>query len=443
MVDAVTRRRLAWAICRWLWLPILVLSAYARGVTSMGWGIIGFLSLLWFLGRARDLVWAHGWWVKFDDADARRTALAMWMGWGCLWRGPSHDQDGTGSGGPAPRLRAVGAAHCGWVASVETVEHARTLSRLQDRAGQMARDLGVPRLEVVDRGSGSVAFRGWVRDPLSGVRAVDHEFHPLRIARQESGDDLALDLVEASGHLALQGATRSGKSVTAYGLLGTLSDRDDAEVWGLDPTGVLLDPWDGRPGRRAYGLADLDDHVGVVSAAVAEMDRRIAQLRERGVDKINPTSEMPALVFVLEEWPGEIKALKDGDMPLRATDRREPRVRAGVSRLIAEGAKVGVRVVMIAQRFDASIVGGAERSNIVYRITHRVDNRDAVVMLHESATAEIVTAVTGDPVSGREGFAPGEALYQGLGGLPVKIKVDGIDYDEYRELVVSRARVRS
>ncbi len=133
------------------------------------------------------------------------------------------------------------------------------------------------------------------------------------------------------------------------------------------------------------------------------------------------------IVVVLEEYPGLLEALSSFDAGQKPADRLRPRVEGAVARLLREGAKVGVRVILISQRMDASIVGGASRSQLGYRITMRVDNMDGIRMLHETATAEDVAEVVS--------FPPGRALVQAP-GLPLTgAQIDRTPYDVYRQRV--------
>lgn len=256
------------------------------------------------------------------------------------------------------------------------------------------------------------------------------------LGRESSGHDFMLDVPGDPFHLACQGASRSGKSVAMMGLLGgyaSASRRGDVIIGGIDPTGLLLAPWAKHPGAefRALGLSDLDAMTSALSAAVAEMDRRVAWLMSQGRDKVTTPSDFGALFFVLEEYPGLVAALGSADAPLKPAERRLPVVKAGVQRLIQEGAKAGVRVLLLAQRMDASIVGGSERSNIGTRISLRVDNRDAVTMLHPDADKETVERI--------RGFAPGYAYVERPAEAPQIVRFDAVDYGEYRQVVMDGA----
>ena len=255
------------------------------------------------------------------------------------------------------------------------------------------------------------------------------------LGRTAEGHDFGLDLVGDSFHFACQGASRSGKSVAVMGLLGgyaLASRRGEVIVGGVDPTGLLLAPWADHPGAqfRGAGLADLDAVTSAVTAAVSEMDRRIAWLMEEGRDKVT-SGDFPALFFVLEEYPGLISAVTSADASLKPADRRLPIVKAGVQRLIQEGAKAGIRILLLAQRMDASIVGGSERSNIGTRVSLRVDNKDAVAMLHPDADIETVERI--------RGFAAGYAFVERPAEPARVVRFDAVDYADYRRVVMAGA----
>ena len=113
----------------------------------------------------------------------------------------------------------------------------------------------------------------------------------------------------------------------------------------------------------------------------------------------------------------------------------QPAIQRNVRRLVQEGAKVGVRLVLIAQRMDASIVGGAERSNLGCRITLRVDNGDAVKMLHPQAPPEVVEAISR--------FSKGRGIVD-LPGEPLTVmQSDLMDYAGYVRAVRQGARLAS
>ncbi len=247
------------------------------------------------------------------------------------------------------------------------------------------------------------------------------------VGRTERGTDLVLD-VRAAWHTAIQGMTRSGKSVLTYDILSGLSRNLAVRVVGIDPTGILLNPWRGHPGDdlRSLGTADMGAAAAVLQRIADDMDSRIAGMLGRFEDKIEEfTPDLPLLVVVLEEYPGTLSAAEGWDQSTGAkpADRVAPQIQRNVRRLIQEGAKAGIRVILIAQRMDASIVGGAERSNLGTRITMRVDNADAVKMLHPNISPDVVSQVAR--------FMPGVGIIERPGDEIMIFKADLMSYTRY------------
>ncbi|MCL2092517.1 MAG: FtsK/SpoIIIE domain-containing protein [Micrococcales bacterium] len=268
-------------------------------------------------------------------------------------------------------------------------------------------------------------------DPLAGTREAVPAADGLavRVGRCEDGSDLVVDLADP-WHVGVQGMSRSGKSVLLYDLLAATAGRTDVLLTGLDPTGILLAPWAHAPGAdlRHSGTADLDHAVEVVEALVALMDQRIGHLLATGLDQVSPgTPGVPVVVVVLEEYPGLVSVLAAHDQATKPAGRLEHRVRLGVRRLVQEGAKAGIRVVMLAQRFDAAVVGGAERSNLGTRLSMRVDNGDAVRMLHPAATPAQVAELAA--------AEPGRGLVDTPGQPTRWFKADLTGYGQYADTV--------
>jgi S-DNA-T family DNA segregation ATPase FtsK/SpoIIIE len=112
----------------------------------------------------------------------------------------------------------------------------------------------------------------------------------------------------------------------------------------------------------------------------------------------------PVVIVVLEEYPGLLRWIESIDTKLCK------RVRGSVARLIAEGRKVGYRVLIITQRADAAVVGAYERGQASHRISYRVDTLDAIKMLHPDTPPDVVAAhATADPGIGLL-TAPGRPL---------------------------------
>jgi hypothetical protein len=248
-------------------------------------------------------------------------------------------------------------------------------------------------LRVVDRGFGWGLVTVLTVDPLAGVLPL-HLPRPgpgVLIGRDEGGTELVEDW-RRGAHTIVQGVTRSGKSVWTYGALAQLAAMPDVVVGGCDPTGLLWRPFAGsrHADWQVSGLADLDAHEALLQRLVDEMDARIADLpADRDVLEVSPA--VPLLVVVLEELAGLLRAL---DAAKTRDSDPGKRVRALIGRLLAEGAKVGVRVNILVQRAEAAVVGAFERAMCSLRISFRTDNRASVELLHPGADPVIADAHT-------------------------------------------------
>jgi hypothetical protein len=192
-------------------------------------------------------------------------------------------------------------------------------------------------------------------------------------------------------HLVAQGPTRSGKSAFTYQFLAQLAPLARSglvDVAGLDPTGSVLRPWGEHPrGWRQWGTRDVvDRYTAAVEGVLGEMERRIAGMPLRA-DVVPIGPGCPLIVVVLEEWPAVCRLT--GHKRQKAS-----RVHEGISRLLAEGAKAGVRVVTLAQRADSDN-GGVDpfqRDQSLTRLTFRGADAGTVKMLHECDVPDDVVA---------------------------------------------------
>lgn len=274
--------------------------------------------------------------------------------------------------------------------------------------------------------------------PALTIHATTPDPGGIVLGRDEYGHDVTLNPY-ATAHAGMQGATRSGKSSTCYTLLAALAHRPDVIVGGVDPSGLLLGPFTTNHGGRGADFiatgTSRDDitHAGdVLAGLVTLMDHRIRDLRAAGVDKLTAFSPgTPAAWVVMEEFPGLIAAAKalDAENGAKPGARLAPRITAALGRLVKEGAKVGVFVLVLAQRMSADALNTDDRMNLSLRVTLRVDNADAVAMLHDGATRDRVTAV--------RDFAPGVAFVESPGHGIRRARFYYTDYPTYRARVAA------
>lgn len=246
------------------------------------------------------------------------------------------------------------------------------------------------------------------------------------LGRTATGANVELDPF-AAAHTLVTGRTRSGKSVQVYGMLAQLRGLP-VQLAGIDPTGILFNavgPALGGDSLRVLTLRESERAAEVMGELVNEMDGRISKLLERRLDKFDRphfSSDFPLLVVLLEEWPGTLAALASADVAsgAKAAARVESRIRAAVQRLALEGAKVGVRLWIVAQRADASLLTGVLRSQLTQRLSFAQDD-DGLRMLHEGITPEDISAA--------QRFLPGQAFAEMAGVLPrTQYRADSITY---------------
>lgn len=233
----------------------------------------------------------------------------------------------------------------------------------------------------------------------------------ITLGRTVAGEDLTFSPVQ--GHTLLTGRTRSGKSVQLYTMLAQLKDLP-VRVVGIDPTGILFNALSSFPGgsQRVLTLRKPERAKQVMSSIVAEMDERICLLLERRLDKFTGFStEFPAIICLLEEYPGTLSALRSIDEANsnKGNARIETSIKSAISRIGLEGAKCGIFLWIAAQRADTSLLTGVLRSQLVNRLSFAQDP-DGLRMLHES--------ITGEQIEIAQHLRPGQAFAE-FPGMPL------------------------
>lgn len=294
----------------------------------------------------------------------------------------------------------------------------------RDRADVLCLALDAAVVTVRERTGRWIELVLWRVDPLAAPYRLPDDATPGFLGRAEDGTDVVLPWLDR-GHLVLQGATGSGKSTAAYALLAGIAGCPDVMVGGVDPSGVIFKAWAGYPGQhlRASGIGDgLKAARAALGSLVDELDHRISLIPD-DADKLTPTPAVPLLVCVLEELPGLYRAADVLDRKIGAE------VRSAVGRLIAEGRKASIRVVIVAQRADAAVVDGSVRAQASLRISFSCDD-DALAMLHPRGVID---------GTAHQNAAPGIALLScpQLGHL--RLRAPALTYTDYVARVRSRA----
>jgi hypothetical protein len=161
-------------------------------------------------------------------------------------------------------------------------------------------------------------------------------------------------------------------------------------IAGIDPTGLLLRPFGPDP-WRAMGTDNAAERYAAAMAGVAqEMDRRIATMDPRR-DTVDVGPDCPLIVVVLEEWAGVGRILGH-------TRAKPSQTHKHVARLLSEGAKAGVRVILLVQRAEADVVGAFEREQLLTALTFGSATPDTLKMVHPWPISEdVIVAQTVAP----------------------------------------------
>lgn len=282
---------------------------------------------------------------------------------------------------------------------------------------RIARSMGAVAIRVEARGFTHALVELLAVDPLAATVSLPAGpvTGPLLLGIDERGQDVT---AERLPHMIAAGQTGSGKSAFAYSILSQLAERttagDPVTVTGIDPSAVTLRPFPGA----VLGLSDPGRIEQKLSGLVAEMDRRLRAI-PHDRDTLPVSERHPWTVIVLEEWPAVLRALDVLDK------KRAAAVRSYVARLLAEARKVNLTVFMLAQRPEASIIGGAERAQLGMRVSFRLDGFESVKLLHPEIDQATATAHTT--------ALPGVALLSTTGRPVQRIRAPYVPYAEYIE----------
>ena len=429
-------------VLRWIHPALIAFVAVGTGTMSELMAIFLISVVIWWfdLGRKLKGSWSSGNARKSGNLQEKIgvqfRALRIKNGMRSYIAQYCCSKDADGEFQPWARVHSYVETETGWRITV-MVENEHQADQLVREAGNigikiLGKNCETPRVHSPRSCFVEIDLR--THDVLAGIRDSDSSSSPestlIVAGRLDNGQDLEINLADAV-HTAVQGETRSGKSVFLYNILAQASKMPQVQIWGFDPNRVLLSPHAQlAPDRFALGVKDSDqEQISKLCDDLTDLlDARLMLLDHLGLDKLSDFSpETPICAVVFEETPGLFHALAESDRSKKTADRLEPKVRATLSRLLMEGAKVGFRLFVIAQRFDASVIGGAGRSQLARRITFRVDTNDAVTMLHPGTEPQDVKRIKAFPV--------GMCFFQ-LFGKCIDAKSDRMEYDAYRSAIL-------
>ena len=267
------------------------------------------------------------------------------------------------------------------------------------RRAYIADQWGAQRLKIWQPEPGLIATRAFLREPLEAVvpselttidgtplvkpGTIRADFDIL-IGYTEDGEEVIVNLAKGT-HGAIQGVTRSGKSITVNTILAHAALMPDVQSVIIDPNLGAVAPW----WRTAHTVSADVDPTGpteILRAVRAELERRQGVFWAQRTDKITKfTPDMPLILLVIDEVSNYTNW---GDK------KKADAFRAELQALVSQGHKFGLRVWLLGQKLEAAVLNTATRTNITTRISHRVDTVDDFLHLFPDGRDLEVTAAS-------------------------------------------------
>lgn len=271
------------------------------------------------------------------------------------------------------------------------------LEAWQDAADDLCNGWGMLRVKVTQPRPGTIAARGFRREPLDtlipspllrddGTPAIAPgaltSADEVLLGWDENGTPIRVNLATGA-HGLIAGVTRSGKSITVNTLLASASLMRDVHLVVIDPNLAAAAPW-WRTAHQVCSATHPDEASEVLARVRAEMRRREALFWSARTDRITVFSaELPLLLVVIDEVANYT----------RHSDRKaRERFEAELLAIASQGAKFGIRLWLITQKPSADVLSTAMRTNLSARICHRVDTVEDFLHLFPDGRDLEVTA---------------------------------------------------
>ena len=211
---------------------------------------------------------------------------------------------------------------------------------------------------------------------------------PLKLAlgRDVSGSAVVADLASMP-HLLIAGATGSGKSVCLASLLTCLvlhHPPNRLRLALIDPKRVELSQFTGLRHLKRTVAHTVEEALGVLNWAMAEMDeryRRFAAAGARSIDDHNRLAAerekepLPYIVVVIDEL---------ADLMLLAPDEIERRI----TRLAQLSRATGIHLLIATQRPSVDVITGLIKANFPARISFAVTSQTDSRVVLDTAGAD-------------------------------------------------------
>ncbi|MEV4241680.1 FtsK/SpoIIIE domain-containing protein [Nocardia sp. NPDC049737] len=221
--------------------------------------------------------------------------------------------------------------------------------------------------------------------PVNGLSCTDD----IVLMTSQYGNQVTVNLASGA-HGAVQGASRSGKSIFLNSLLAYASLMRDVRVVIIDPNSAAVAPW----WRTAYLVCNSTNPKAatkVLKQVNDEMKARESLFWEARTDRITRFSpDMPLYLVVIDE------------IPEFASDKE---FQAEAKRFGAQSAKFGGRFYPAGQKLDENSLSTATRANLFDRFCFRVESRHDMTHLFENAPDLMAKGLTAVDESMPQGTA--------------------------------------
>lgn len=322
--------------------------------------------------------------------------------------------DPNGNQYRVPRLLGTQNSKAGLVAWFEILP-GYTISNYRKGAEIMTTALGLPFGITVaqtdeDTRNRHMRLNFKLGNPLAGTvpftidpsTRIDPET-PWVIGVDEDGVDVAYNIA-AGAHMLIAGATRSGKSVCTYSLIThVLRMGDSVRLLVADPNDTTMAPFESKLSWSTNSTHP-EAPTQMLRWVRSEMSRRRPILRAMRRDKIDKfTPELPMIVIIIDE---AANYMRHGDKAAAAAFIDE------LMAVVAQGAKFGIRLVLITQRPDSTILPTTVRSQISARMSFRLEDLQTATMVFPDLDnpADLLT------------FDVGVGMYKEVAGQPRKFR---------------------
>ncbi|AQX81542.1 hypothetical protein BWO91_17635 [Plantibacter flavus] len=267
--------------------------------------------------------------------------------------------------------------------AIVTIYRGSTVDDYRKAAETLATELRVPGISITqrpqDRARGQLRMDFLLVDPLEAIVPYNDDPSepvapdtPWSIGIDESGGDVQMNLAE-SAHIMIAGATRSGKSVLTYSLLAhVIRMGTSARLLVADPNDTTIAPFEHLVSWSTNSQHPAEP-IAMLRWVREEMVRRQSILRSMERDKFSSFSpELPLLVVVIDEAANYMRS-SDG--------KAAAEFNAELMQVVAQGAKSGVRLVLITQRPDSTILPTSVRAQLSARFSFRLEDRETAKMI--------------------------------------------------------------